>query len=445
MLRVVASHRDLSAVDSRFAIPEPELTPDDVIARAKALQPRVRQEATAAARRGTYSPELHEAFLDAGFYRILQPRRFGGYEFDVATFFRVIIEIGQGDPGSAWCLCLGAGHAMQAASHFPVDVQAELFGAHGCFIAPLSAAPRGTATRVDGGYRVSGTWAYSSGVPYSTHFMGAALRTGADGTNEKLLVVIPRSHYTILDDWGGGQTIGLQASGSNSVRVDDVFVPERFTTTGGMVAGSGTATVVDDGVAQGARIHGNPMYMGNSVPFGAGELACAQIGAARAALVEFEKVVRTKKRTFEPQILMYLHRDAHRAYGQAVQLVDCAETLLLAAADKYARVCREWVYAAERPAGEDFTRCANQMMKAVQLAWEAGELLFRSVGTTAARSGQLLARLFLDLEMQRTQWTPMSERFNILIGQQHFDVLPEAGATSEPQLVERELHVRPTA
>jgi len=187
------------------------------------------------------------------------------------------------------------------------------------------------------------------------------------------------------------------------------------------------------------------MYMGNAVPFGAGELACAQIGAARAALVEFENVVRTKKRTFEPQILMYLHPDAHRAYGQALQLVDCAETLLLDAADKYGRVCKEWVDGPARPADEEFTRCANQMMKSIELAWEAGELLFRSVGTTAARSGELLARLFLDLEMQRTQWTPMSERFSRLVGEQHFDVPADAGATAEPELVERKLYLRPTS
>ncbi len=442
---MVSSREDLSKEREGNAIPESGPTPQDMIKRAQELQPWVRRESADSAERGTYSPELHEAFLDAGFYRILQPRRFGGYEFDVTTFFKVIIEIGQGDPGTAWCLCLGAGHVMQVASHFPADVQAELFGSHGYFIAPLSAAPRGTATHVDGGYRVSGTWAYSSGVPYSTHFMGTALRTGAEGKKEKLLVVIPRGEYTILDDWGGGRTMGLQASGSNSVLVDDVFVPERFTTTGGMVTGSGAASVVDDGIAQGARIHGNPIYMGNAVPFGAGELACAQIGAARAALVEFENVVRTKKRTFEPQILMYLHPDAHRAYGQARQLVDCAETLLLDAADKYGRVCKEWVEGPARPADEEFTRCANQMMKSIELAWEAGELLFRSVGTAAARSGELLARLFLDLEMQRTQWTPMSERFIRLVGEQHFDVPADLGATAEPELVERKLYLRPTS
>ncbi len=422
--------------DVRFAVPEPELTQEQIIQRATDLQPWVRREAEASALRGTYSPELHQAFLDAGFYRMLQPRRFGGYEFDITTFFKVIIEIAKGDPGSGWCLCLGAGHAMQAASHFPLEVQTELFGAQGYFIAPFSAAPRGVATRVEGGYRVSGTWAYSSGVPYSTHFMGTALRTGADGKKEKFLVVIPRGQYTILNDWGGGRTMGLQSSGSNSVLVDDVFVPERFTTSGGMLAGSGaTAAADDDGIAPGARIHGNPMYMGNILPFAAGELACSQIGAARGALAEFENVVRTKKRVFEPQILMYLHPDTHRTYGHALRLVDCAETLVLSAADRYKVLCEQWVNGPVRPAEEEFTRCASQIMKANELAYEAGELLFRSVGATAARSGELLQRLFMDLQMQRTQWTPTSDRYMKLLGQQHFDVPAEPIVTAEPELV----------
>ncbi len=86
------------------AIPEPNLTPAEMIARAKALRPMVRADAAAAEDRGYYSKELHEAFAKAGFYRCLQPRKFGGYAFDVRTFFKTMIEISTGDPGIGWCL-----------------------------------------------------------------------------------------------------------------------------------------------------------------------------------------------------------------------------------------------------------------------------------------------------------------------------------------------------
>lgn len=94
-------------------VPEPNLEPEQMIARARALRRMVREEAEAAERRGYYSEALHKEFVKAGFYRCLQPRRFGGYEFSIRTFFKTIVEIASGDPGIGWCLCLASGHALQ--------------------------------------------------------------------------------------------------------------------------------------------------------------------------------------------------------------------------------------------------------------------------------------------------------------------------------------------
>ena len=69
-------------------VPEPDLTPQELIARAAALKPLLRQQQAENDERGCYSPELHQAFLDAGLYRTVQPRMFGGYEFDIVTFYR---------------------------------------------------------------------------------------------------------------------------------------------------------------------------------------------------------------------------------------------------------------------------------------------------------------------------------------------------------------------
>ena len=144
-------------------------------------------------------PELHEEFVAAGFHRILQPRRFGGYEFGLDTFYRVIIEISSADAGIGWNLCLGSAHALQVGAFFPEQAQAELFGPDGHFVGPSRAIPRGKATPAPGGYRVSGRWDYCSGATYSTHVIALALVAGSD---ERIMVAIPRSDYEILDDWG---------------------------------------------------------------------------------------------------------------------------------------------------------------------------------------------------------------------------------------------------
>ena len=107
---------------------------------------------------------MHEKFVAAGFYRITQPSMFGGYEFDLATFYRVMLEIARGHPGVGWCLALAASHAFEVASHWSEQAQIELFG-DGHFIAPHRAPPLGTLTPVDGGYRLSGNGTIAPAYP----------------------------------------------------------------------------------------------------------------------------------------------------------------------------------------------------------------------------------------------------------------------------------------
>src|SRR3974377_2154220 len=85
-------------------VPEPNLTPAEMIERAIALQPRLRAEQNETERRGVYSEAIHREFQQAGFDRCLQPRRFGGYEFDLKTYYRIGIEIARGDHSGAVCL-----------------------------------------------------------------------------------------------------------------------------------------------------------------------------------------------------------------------------------------------------------------------------------------------------------------------------------------------------
>jgi len=99
-------------------VPEPDLTPALLWQRAIALRPMLRDQQDEADERGAYSPEMHDAFLHAGFYRVTQPRLFGGYEFDLGTNYRLIVEISRGHPAAGWCLSLGASHAYVIASHW---------------------------------------------------------------------------------------------------------------------------------------------------------------------------------------------------------------------------------------------------------------------------------------------------------------------------------------
>src|SRR5579862_5998192 len=99
------------------AAPEPNLTPEELIARAASLRPLLREEQDASDERGFYSDKVHQAFLKAGLYRTMQPRMFGGYEFDLPTFTRISLEISRGHPSAGWCFTLASSHGMEIASH----------------------------------------------------------------------------------------------------------------------------------------------------------------------------------------------------------------------------------------------------------------------------------------------------------------------------------------
>lgn len=397
-------------------VPEPDLTPQELIARAAALKPLLRQQQSENDERGCYSPELHQAFLNAGLYRTMQPRMFGGYEFDIVTFYRAMLEISHGHPSAGWCLALCASHPFLIASHWPEQAQRELFGADGHFAAPHRVPPSGTLTPVDGGYRLSGLWDFCSGIPYSTHLVCGALLPAAAGPPEVLCAAVPRDKLRILDDWGGDQTMGMRASGSNSVEIKDVFVPAHHA-----VPIQGMFTRPEDmrEGTPGTRLHGNPMYLGRvSGPYHM-SLITPAIGAAKAALDEYEDIIRSKKTTFPPVIPRAEHEDFQRALGQAMILTDAAENLLIRGGEVYMEMCERWAADGTLITVEQNLRLWAMLQQAGRMACDAVELLFKNAGTSVTRKGSRMERYFRDAQMYRVHPSSIFENFWAPVGRAH--------------------------
>jgi 3-hydroxy-9,10-secoandrosta-1,3,5(10)-triene-9,17-dione monooxygenase len=283
------------AVRTVLPVPEPDLTPAELIARAAALKLLLRQQQAENDERGFYSQELHQAFLDAGLYRTLQPRMFGGYEFDIPTFYRAMLEISHGHPSAGWCLTLCASHPFLIASHWSERAQRELFGPDGDFAAPHRVPPAGMLTPAEGGYRLTGLWDFCSGIPHSTHLVCGARLPVTDGPPEVFCVAVPREKLRILDDWGGDRTLGMRASGSHSVEIKDAFIPAHHA-----VPLQGLFTRPEDmrDGTPGTQLHGNPMYLGRVAGPYHMSLITPVIGAAKASLDEYQDIIRTKNTTF---------------------------------------------------------------------------------------------------------------------------------------------------
>lgn len=399
-------------------VPEPNLTPKEMVARAAAFREKLRAEQDENDERGTYSEARHQEFIKAGFYRCTQPKMFGGYEFDLTTFYKVMLEIARGQPGVGWCLGLAASHAFEVASHWSERGQIELFGKDGHFVAPHRAPPLGTLTPVDGGYTMSGTWDYCSGVPHGTHFIGGCFIRRDGQPPKHAHAAVPKGSYTIIDDWGGDRVLGMRASGSNSVRVENVFVPEDH--VGFLSAGLGSDPEGMEHGTPGTRLHGNPMYLGRLAgPFHA-TLVMPVVGAARAALDEYEQIIRTRKTLSMPQIPRYQHADFQRSYGQALTLTDAAEALMIKGCEMYQDYCERWAKNGVPISIEENMRLWGIIQHAGRMACDAVELMFHSAGSSPARKGHKLQRYFNDVAMYRGHSSSQFNAYQSGLARLHF-------------------------
>ena len=381
-----------------IAVPEPDLTPDEMVARARGMHDLVRSEAERAETAGGYSPELHRAFKEAGFFRIVQPRRFGGYQFSVETFFRVLMEISQANTGTAWNLSLGSAHMLQVCAYFSEQAQIEVFGADGYFSSPHRASPVGRATRVDGGYVINGRWEYASGITYASHFIATSMGPNPDGGRDvPLAPLVPVASVTVLDDWGADNSLGLRASGSNTVVVQDVFVPEHHVE----VYDWAFAEIPPEG-PKGYRVHGDPMYLGRTLTIYYGEIAALLTGAARSSVVEYERMMGERMTSFPPPIPR-MESDHHlRWLGHARRLTESAEALVIAAARGHRERGERWLSHGEPFTVADDDHLRGLMTQAIILATEAVELLYKTSGSRSIRPSSILQRNFRDVATAAT-------------------------------------------
>lgn len=359
-------------------VPEPDLTPKEIIARAATLREHLRDDQEATEQRTYYSARTHELFEQAGLYRILQPRRFGGYEFDIETFYRVVMELTRGCPSTGWCFCLGAAHVLQVAALFPEEGQQEIFAANnGHFVAASRDLPAGTVTPSGGGYVVNGTWNYCSGAPYSTHFIARALLADADGhaggDSPNVLVAIPRADWTMLDDWHG--LLGLRGSGSHSIQVKDATVPAHF------VVDSDPFSFDTANAALRSPVHPNPMYNSRHLNFFHGEIGAIMTGMADAATDEFERIIRTSKTSSPlPPGLRMDAPDHQRTLGLGLAKASAARQIVLGTARQHLEHCRQ--------AAEDgIPYEAEQDLLLESTHGQAGELAFAAIENLARMSG----------------------------------------------------------
>jgi len=216
------------------------------------------------------------AFKATGLHKTMQPARYGGYELSFAPMVETSYAVGQACASSAWVFGLYMAHNWLGAL-FPKEAQDEIWGEDPDAVISGSYAPIGKATPVEGGYRLSGRFPFSSGCPGSDwNLCGAMLPVGPEGKPVPCFTIVPKSDYVI--DWESWKTVGLAGTGSFDVLVDDVFVPAHRVLSFADATGS---------TAPGADASTNSLYrvsLLTNIPF---SLATPSVAAAMGSLQRF--------------------------------------------------------------------------------------------------------------------------------------------------------------
>lgn len=194
----------------------------EIVKRAQDMIPMLRERAEACERDRRVSRETIQAFRDAGFFRILQPRRWGGYEMHPNVLNRVLMELARGCPSSAWNVMVLGVHPFEVGLLDP-RCGDELWGEDSSVLVSSSYAPFGTVEKVENGYVLNGEWLTSSGCD---HAAGGAFVGGRVKENGEMVFRsywIQRADFEIVDDWF---VVGLAGTGSKKLVIRNVFVPD---------------------------------------------------------------------------------------------------------------------------------------------------------------------------------------------------------------------------
>ena len=193
---------------------------------ARALRPVLLERAEQCKSQRRVPDETIADFRKAGFFKILQSKKYGGYEMDPQVFYAVGLELARACMSSAWVLGVVAVHNWQM-NLFDPQASEDVWGDDPTVLVSSSYAPMGRVTPVDGGFMLSGRWSFSSGSEHCQWvFLGAVVPTEEapwDMQNYSTFL-LPRADYTIEENW---DVVGLQGTGSHDIVVDNVFVPEH--------------------------------------------------------------------------------------------------------------------------------------------------------------------------------------------------------------------------
>jgi indole-3-acetate monooxygenase len=261
-----------------------DATAEHLFEAARALAPTIRAAAADIERLRDLPPALIDALHETRLFRMSLPRELGGFEADALTVSRVVEELARIDGSVAWCVLI-ASAGVGVLGFLPPQV-AEQIASDPRLVIAGTLMPTGQAVVGDGGYRLTGRWAFASGIRHASWAIATAVVMDGDaparsatGRPLSRICLVPVAETTVQDTW---HTAGMRGTGSHHFVLEDVFVAaERAVDPESILFGSA-----------GATWHSYPLYhCATLLVAGFGSM---QLGIAQAALDEFLSLAPSK-------------------------------------------------------------------------------------------------------------------------------------------------------
>ena len=249
---------------------------------------------------GTLPQTTVDAIYETGLFSFKTPQVLGGAEADPMIQLDVIEAASRIEPSAGWCVMIGAGSLANLSAYLPDEAIDEIFIGGKAPMAAGVAAFSGEAAPVDGGFRVSGRWAFGSGIRHSQWVSGGAIVVGGNPDSpQNIRIVVPTSQVQIHDNW---HVVGLRGTGSCEYSLSNVFVPQRFTWGG----------------AEARPQRGGPAYLlGRPGTQTTGHCGFA-LGVGRRALDAVTELAQSKKRGYLGSMALVADRGSfQRALGES--------------------------------------------------------------------------------------------------------------------------------
>ncbi|MDP9823178.1 3-hydroxy-9,10-secoandrosta-1,3,5(10)-triene-9,17-dione monooxygenase oxygenase subunit [Nocardioides massiliensis] len=368
------------------------------------LLPNFRERAEDAERLRVVPEASVKELEEAGFFRLLQPRRFDGLEADPVDFYTAVKMIAGACGSTGWISSVVGVHPWQIAL-FPDEAQQAVWGSDTATRASSSYAPTGKATKIDGGYQLSGKWSFSSGCDHcSWVLLGGLVFDGDGNVIDFKTFLVPRENYTIVDVWN---VVGLRGTGSNDIVVEDVFVPEAF-----------TLSMSDTGRCYGPGQEQNPSDL-YKLPFHSvftGTITTPIIGMADGVYAEHVEMQQKRVRA------AYLGEKASLDPFAAVRIARASSEIDAAWALLVANIREEQAYVAK---GEPIPlrvrlKVRRDQVLGTQRAIDAIDALFEASGGRALAEGTYLQRAWRDAHAGRVHAANDPERALQMFGAHEF-------------------------